>query len=168
MTIRGLRILSSASSQGAQDFQAIGRIVKGTYRRAEDEFPSPTYGLIDTAAMVEGDMRSAKEIVAVDTETSLNGDVWSIQYSVAGGMGRFIYASNEDAVGALGRAIKKHQLTAVMHNALFDAPKLEDIGVKFNSMRDTMVMAYLLGDLSQGLGVFPTMVEHLVEIEDRL
>lgn len=91
-------------------------------------------------------------LVAVDTETvGLRGAPWSVQYSLHEGHGRMILANEEYKMRALNKVLESSSTLTVVHNALFDIPVMDAVGLHPYKFVDTMVMAYLLGENSIGL-----------------
>ena len=86
--------------------------------------------------------------VATDTEND-GPRFWSAQYSFHPGSGYFIAAGNMKYVHELHRRYKDRAWW--IHNALHDLQVYESVGVKIGQWRDTMVDAFHMGNLPQGL-----------------
>lgn len=97
-------------------------------------------------------------LMGVDTET-VNGRTWSIQASINPHTGVFIRNEDEHVVGRLAEVVQRKDVTVILHNAMFDIPQLEEVGVYPHNYVDTMVMAYLLQTEPQGLK--PLAYRHL-------
>lgn len=137
-----------------QDFEAVGKVVRGEWEGVEDEFSRTSYSIINSLSHGQFDMleRNTYSTVAIDTEDGNDG-MWSIQFSVNPGRGRLIRTSDEDIVRKFVRILNERKPFIVMHNALYDWPKLKALGLEIapGKLIDTMIAAYVLGDLPQGL-----------------
>ena len=99
----------------------------------------------EVMAWVEGD------IIAIDTEWA-KGKPWCLSLSTRAGEAAVI---PHDAHKALRRVkeILEGDVTTIIHNALYDLPVLEQMGIRPRRVADTMVMAYLLQNEPQALKV---------------
>ena len=135
------------------DFKVLAKLLRGEalVGGVQDAYPKPSYTLIDhplehLAAI------SLPNTVAVDTETyGLNGAPWCMSYSFYPGTGRVILATNTEALAAFAKLVADPKQTTVLHNALYDLPVLAQMGIHPAKVVDTMVGAYNLQRLPQGL-----------------
>lgn len=91
--------------------------------------------------------------MACDTESSRSLGPYCITYSQCPGTARLIRASKQGFMMAFNQKIKKWESKIYFHNWLYDWPITEKMGLEFNHklVRDTMIRAYHLGNLPQGL-----------------
>ena len=85
--------------------------------------------------------------IAVDTETTWDGHPLYIQMSGVEGVAMLA----EGKMEGLKEILERSDLTVLMHNSMFDLGVLHKLDIHPSRVVDTMVMAYLLGDLPQGL-----------------
>ena len=88
--------------------------------------------------------------LGVDTETTWDGKPLYIQLSGVGGMATLFDCEDEDIMEGV-KGILESGVPIILHNAMFDLGVLHRLGIYPARVVDTMVMAYLLGDLPQGL-----------------
>lgn len=113
-----------------EDFEAVGRAIRGgVSARPDDDWAGREQYYVDTS--LEGGF------LALDTETTSTGDLWSVQVATHPGFAVFIQAKDWTPPDT----------TIIAHNALFDFGVLDWWPARFV---DTMYGAYLLG-LPQGL-----------------
>jgi uracil-DNA glycosylase family 4 len=91
------------------------------------------------------------DIIAIDTETEEHDKAWSIQFSSEPGVGLFIPVTDNANILKLGHHVANPEVHTIIHNAMFDIPVLESVGIRPVRYTDTMVMAYLLQTEPQGL-----------------
>lgn len=89
-------------------------------------------------------------IVAIDTEWA-RGNPWCLSFSVAPGWSRVIMNGHQSQLNRLNALVNSPDTITVVHNALYDLPVLDKMGVYPAKPVDTMVMAYLLQSEPQGL-----------------
>lgn len=89
--------------------------------------------------------------VGVDTESTWDGEPLYCQVSRAEGVARLVEASDHQGVGWVWGMTERSDTTTVLHNSMYDLEVLHKMGIHPTNVVDTMVMAYLLGDLPQGL-----------------
>ena len=135
------------------DMQAAGDVIKGKLQPypPEDQHPKPMYQIATTANME----RICREyfkggLVAVDTEWA-QGKPWCLSFSVRPGEAWVIMADQTYELLLLNSLLNYFNVTTIIHNALYDIPVLEKMGVQPRNIIDTMVMAYLLQNEPQGL-----------------
>ena len=89
-------------------------------------------------------------IIAIDTET-VRDSPWSVQWCKEPGVARMALVSHLGVLKPLRTLLESSSTLTILHNALFDLPVLNSIGIIPYRFADTMVMAYLLGENSIGL-----------------
>lgn len=90
------------------------------------------------------------KVVAIDTEWARRVP-FCLSYSTHAGQSDVIKAGHTDHLDVLNSVVSKPDVTTIIHNALYDLPVLEKMGVFPARTADTMVMAYLLQNEPQGL-----------------
>jgi uracil-DNA glycosylase family 4 len=122
--------------------------------------PEPDYTLIETGdqllASFSSDLSSSSHTpsrvrMGMDTEFTPDGRVYMISWSLQPGSGRVVLASNGPVVRLLSRSIADLRPLVYLHNALADLDQLSSAGISGFDYEDTMLGAYILGDLPQGL-----------------
>jgi DNA polymerase I-like protein with 3'-5' exonuclease and polymerase domains len=93
---------------------------------------------------------STPDVIGLDTEDGPDG-TWSVQVSGDPGSAIIILTSNPNSIARLNAFIVMHSPLVVMHNALYDLPKIQALGITPAHITDTMVMAYLLQNEPLGL-----------------
>lgn len=87
-------------------------------------------------------------LIAIDTESE-NNNPWCLTFSLHNKSAYMIRSDNSQVLNKFNEWIKNK--TIILHNAKYDIPILESMGIKINKFEDTMIMAYLLQDLPRGL-----------------
>jgi uracil-DNA glycosylase family 4 len=125
-----------------RDFEMLGKVVRGEARPEmwRDEIEHPDYkGFLS-------EPKPFMDVLAIDTETYVNGELFSVQTCRRPGSATFRTKHQLPVIPEIDAAL------LVMHNALFDLPVLRDADCRISSkIMDTMVMAYVLQDEPQGL-----------------
>lgn len=90
--------------------------------------------------------------VAIDTESvSLKGAPWCLSFALDPDHGYVVLADDQEGVAGFARWVKTARPIVLLHHSLHDIPVLGDMGVEVARWRDTMVDAYHLADIPQGL-----------------
>ena len=89
-------------------------------------------------------------IIAVDPETE-NTSPWSIQWCSEAGKASMVLTEDTDKLVQIKDLLESQNTLTVVHNALFDIPVLSLLGIIPNKVADTMIMAYLLGEVAINL-----------------
>jgi uracil-DNA glycosylase family 4 len=135
------------------DFAALRKFLRGEQVIPEDEFPSPVLEEVTTFSDLQYTLalRDGDEI-AMDTESDKLG-LWGMSFSVSPDAGYVIAADRDDLLAELSCYLREMRPSVSLHYALHDMPVLRQMGVEVDWRRvnDTMVNAYLLADLPQGL-----------------
>lgn len=138
------------------DFKKIRRVLAGSGIEVRnglyaDEYPNYEYAVIKSAKGIL--LPPTKDtIIAIDTELAMDAP-YSLQFSMQPGTGYMVMADNHKLLADINEFVNYPQVTTLLHNAIFDIPVLEQMGVRVPIERtlDTMVMAYLLGNYPKGL-----------------
>jgi uracil-DNA glycosylase family 4 len=130
-----------------EDFEQFAGYVRGRLRPVVpvDEFPDPDYR--EDRYGIGGHINGR---VAVDTE-GLLGNAWGLSFSQLGGSSTVVRAVSTRALAGAKRLIESQPV--ILHNALHDLPILREMGINVDTstLDDTMVMAYVLRTMPQGL-----------------
>lgn len=120
----------------------------------DDPYPEPHYEEItDTARLGRVlDQRPTGASIHIDTE-GWPGLPWSLQFSFAPGEGYLIRATTAPVLAAFSRYLQTRRPRLTFHSALHDLSMCRVFGVDVTGLTfdDTMVMAYLLQLVPQGL-----------------
>jgi len=139
------------------DFQALSAVIRGSLKPEDYIDPIPNTNYEEYPAPPSTfDFR----VMGVDTE-SVDGKIWSIQFSVKAGESIFIPAGRSDGVSWLRDKVKNPDILVVLHNAQHDLPMLAQVGIIPARWTDTMLMANLLGDLPKGLKALAFRLAHM-------
>lgn len=133
------------------DWIRLKQYLKGTLRVAADEYPEPDYAEVTDPAEI--DCIDYTRPMACDTESSRSLGPYCLTYSTVPGTGRLIRAENGSVLDSFRRLLSRWESHLVFHNWLYDRSVTEALGLRFpdRAIRDTMVRAYHLGNLPQGL-----------------
>lgn len=141
------------------DFANLRLIQRGEWTppHAEDEYPDPLYTEIERLAQLEDLLLRHNAVgrppVAMDTEFLPDLTPYCMSGSFESGTGWVIQARRRDLLEPLFAYLHDTRPLLVMHPALVDLDVLERMGANLDYRRvfDTMVRAYHLGNLPQGL-----------------
>lgn len=133
------------------DFVRLGKYLKGKLRQPVDEYPNPYYARMDLYAMGQH-FPDKSWPLACDTEVTKNGDPFCLTFSSTPGTGYLIKAGDKD-LGHFQWQLDNWTGPILFHNWLFDGEVVRRMGLRFpeHLIVDTMVMAFHLGNLPQGL-----------------
>lgn len=133
------------------DFDAIGKYIKGEIDVWKEDTGEVYYGVVDSKEEIDSILCN-KQVVAVDTEQLSNGNLFSVQFSVQERFAYMIHGYKTELVAYLCHAIKDKLI--VFHNAQYDIDKLKQYYDFISSNYiDTMNMSYVLQDQPQSLKV---------------
>lgn len=132
------------------DWLRLRRYLAGTLELPEDLYPNPDYQEITDAREYELDPTRP---LACDTESSRSIGPYCLTFSNTPGTGRLIRADREDLLKDFQGWISRWEAPIIWHNWLYDRRITGQMGLRFPNrlIRDTMVRAFLLGNLPQGL-----------------
>lgn len=153
---------SSTMLNVQNDFKVVCDAAKGKWIEKPrdgfyaDKYPEPEYILLEDddrsllQLYMDFDPDDNIEYVAIDTEWARKKP-WCLTYSVTPGTARMIMADNHFLLSQFNELLEGKY--TIIHNILYDWPVLTKMGIDLNATKpmDTMVMAYLLQDLPQGL-----------------
>lgn len=133
------------------DWQRLRRYCAGTLQLPQDPYPTPEYQEVTDAREIEA--LDPNQPIALDTESTRTHEPFCLTYSQAAGTGRLIRAARADILGTFQAALNRWRAPILFHHWLYDWPVTEAMGLQFPTHRivDTMVRAYHLGNLPQGL-----------------
>lgn len=149
-----------------QDFRSLGRAVRGEGEadpaRAwghDLNLPPPDYREMEDETALAIRLESVlqrpvgERRIAIDTETLADGSPWCLSFSVDNRHAWMVPADRPDLLTIVDDFVGNcnNNVLTILHNALFDLGVLEQMNVQPALWHDTMVMAYLLQDLPQGL-----------------
>ena len=134
------------------DFRALREWRHGRLTRPIDPYPNPDYRELrthdDMLMVVANSLYSPISMeryeVAVDTETYL-GRPWCLTFSLKPGTGYMIRSDNRELLHYFSAWAEYRRPLFLIHNWLFDAPILRDMGISGFRFRDTMQQAYIAG-----------------------
>jgi uracil-DNA glycosylase len=141
-----------------QDFERLGKILKGDYSCPVDEYPNPEYEdltgdherLEFVLSHVNGDRRLARDTEFLGDPGAPNKIPFCSTFTVSPGTGYMIRVVDRDGLRILGRYVSKYP--GVLHNALADLDVERTMGLPYNdNYEDTMQLAAHQQDLPQGL-----------------
>lgn len=135
-------------------FIRLRKFIKGELVVPEDQYPEPDYAVLNTEQDVDNYLEGyGYHDIALDTEITRDHDPFCLTFSVSPGTARLIRADSKGALDRLAWWIKGWRGRVLLHNRLFDRPILSRMGIEIPSqlIDDTMVEAYHLGNLPQGL-----------------
>jgi len=136
-----------------QDFRNLGDYLKGRLETPLGPYPRVERRLLGSPREVSRALEAVPDgylEVAIDTESD-GPDPWCLSFSTDPLRGYVVLERDREAVGEFARWLVGRRPLVVMHNSLYDLGVLRRMGVQVERWRDTMVDAYLLGDLPQGL-----------------
>lgn len=138
------------------DWVRLGKYLKGKLR-----IPIDSYPLVEDYQEVSADDLLTDYLacndytgpLACDTEITRKREPFCLSYSRFPGSGRLIRAEDKDALEIFQLILDRWEGPILFHNWLFDSQVVEKMGLVFphKHIIDTMVRAYHLGNLPQGL-----------------
>ncbi len=134
------------------DFARLRLLLADALHLPHDEYPNPDYRIIDYAEVFDA-MGDPTQVLAIDTETAPDRSAFCLTFSSAPGTGYMVLATDRVATSEFAARLSHRQAPILIHNSLFDLPVLRSLGVHvpWKWLRDTMVSAYHLGNVPQGL-----------------
>ncbi len=143
-----------------QDFANLGQHLKGRLVIPQDDHQNPECRLLRGEDEVDAVLPYPEDLpgrgclleVAIDTESvSLKGAPWCLSFSTDEDHGYVILADDHNGLSWFARWVKLYRPLVLLHHSLHDIPVLRAMGVEVPRWRDTMVDAYHLADVPQGL-----------------
>jgi hypothetical protein len=135
-------------------FIRLGKYLRGDLHIPVDQYPNPDYSEITSDAELGEYLSQMEESdIALDTEVTRDHEPFCVTLSVRPGTGRLIRASDHSACANLAGKLSRWSGYILLHNRLFDRSVLARMGIPIphNRIIDTMMEAYHLGNLPQGL-----------------
>jgi hypothetical protein len=137
------------------DWVRLGKYLKGKLRLPVDQHPITDYQEIGADELLTDylECNDYTQPLACDTEVTRKREPFCLSYSRWPGTGRLIRADDKDALEVFQCMLDRWEGPILFHNWLFDSGVVEKMGLRFPAKRivDTMVRAYHLGNLPQGL-----------------
>jgi uracil-DNA glycosylase family 4 len=145
-----------------EDFEALERTLGGPVRpldhsRLDNLIGRETYKEITSPDILTARLAGAK-IIAVDTEAEKSGsdpswETWSVQFSAKPGTGFLIRntPSSKPALKRLSQILSNPGVTTLIHNAQFDIPRLESLGIRPAKILDSLILARAIQTVPGGL-----------------
>ena len=137
------------------DWVRLGKYLKGKLRIPRDVWPTPDYKEIGADELLTDylECNDYTSPIACDTEVTRFREPFCLSYSTFPGTGRLIRAEDTEALEIFQLMLDRWEGPILFHNYLFDSQVVEKMGLVFPHKRivDTMVRAYHLGNLPQGL-----------------
>ncbi len=142
-------------TQVRTDWVRLGKYLKGKLKLPVNRYTNPDYAKIDADELLSFYLECNDYTfpMAIDTEVTRFREPFCLTFSTFSGTGRLILAEDKDALEIFQCMLDRWQGYIIMHNGPFDIPVLEAMGLRvpFKLVRDTMTLAYHLGNLPQGL-----------------
>lgn len=137
------------------DWVRLGKYLKGKLSIPQDHHPRPDYREINGYRLL-GDYLECNDysgVIAIDTEITRFREPFCLTLSTSPGSGRLIRAADKDSLEIFQLILDQWNGPILLHNYMFDAPVLRRMGIRppERYVVDTMVRAYHLGNLPQGL-----------------
>lgn len=137
------------------DWTRLNKFLKHRLRIPTDDYgDTEYYQMVDTASAVRAIMGGFySQPLACDTESTRQKKPFCLTFSTEPGTGFLIRAENEDALRAFQGEVDQWLGPILWHNWLYDMDVVRKMGLVFprKLIRDTMVMAFHLGNIPQGL-----------------
>jgi len=143
-----------------QDFAGLGQCLKGKLVAPVDDHPAPVCRLLCGAGEVAAALPSPLDLqvigpvleAAIDTESvSLKGAPWCLSFALDYDHGYVILADDHEGLREFFRWLRVNRVLVILHHSLHDIPVIGAMGGTITRWRDTMVDAYHLADVPQGL-----------------
>ena len=135
------------------DFRMVARVLTGEASPENflDRIPDPMYKILEGHQVGQWTSRKSGHNVYCDTETCSDGSPLFVQFAFCPGHGFLVRASDRIGVGYIRTMLQDPDNTTVLHNAKFDVQVLRRMGINPAHIDDSMVAAYVLGDVPRGL-----------------
>jgi uracil-DNA glycosylase family 4 len=137
------------------DWVRLGKYLKGKLRVPSDTWPTPDYKEIGADELLTDylECNDYTHPLACDTEVTRKRDPFCLSYSTFPGTGRLIRAEDKEALEIFQLMLDRWEGPILFHNWMFDSQVVGKMGLQFPQSRiiDTMVRAYHLGNVPQGL-----------------
>ena len=132
------------------DWIRLRHYLNNNLKLPQDQYPNPDYREATAADINDIDPTLP---MANDTESSRLLGPYFLTYSQQPGTGRLIRASNKLLLAAFKRKLKRWESILLWHNWMYDKKPVTEMGLEYpdKAIRDTMIRAFHLGNLPQGL-----------------
>ncbi len=136
---------TSFMTQIRQDFEVLAQVVRYELKPRKPVKQKYNYVLARDAGLIK-----PKSVIAVDTEYA-QGSTWCLSFSHTPGTAYVVMRDDKELITTLAGWFSNPNCRMLLHNALYDLPELQLLGIVPTNFTDTMVMAYLLQSEPQGL-----------------
>ena len=137
------------------DWTRLNKYLKGRLNIPRDPFEgSECYEHIDNPALVRSVLSGYDDMpMACDTESTRKRQPFCLTFSTEPGTGFLIRAEDEDSLAAFQAKVENWRGPILFHNWLYDRDPVRLMGLRFRDKQiiDTMIMAFHLGNIPQGL-----------------
>lgn len=137
------------------DWTRLAKYLKGKLRLAVDQFAgNEQYEWLQSPEQVHDVLAGYwDQPLACDTESTRDRNPYCITFSAEPGTGFLIKADDLLTLEAFQKELDRWKGVILFHNWLYDCDVVRKMGLRFNHrrVRDTMVMAFHLGNIPQGL-----------------
>jgi uracil-DNA glycosylase len=137
------------------DWVRLGKYIKHRLHIPHDTCIPPDYREIGADALLEDylECNHYSLPMACDTESKRNGDPYCLTFSIAPGTGNLIRADGSECLEIFQAILDSWKGPILWHNWMYDQRVVAKMGLRFpeQNIVDTMVRAYHLGNVPQGL-----------------
>lgn len=137
------------------DWTRLNKYLRNRLRVPVDHFgDNVQYELLETGSSIRSTLATYQaHPLACDTESTRQQKPYCLTFSTEPGTGFMVKADNLEALEAFQLEIDRWRGPIVWHNWLYDINVVTKMGLTFprKLIRDTMVMAFHLGNIPQGL-----------------
>jgi len=136
------------------DWVRLGKYLKGKLKLSVDPYPDTDYREALPDELLEFPACNDYTFpLACDTESNRKREPFCLSYSFCPGTGRLIRAEDTETLSMFQAMLDHWEGPILFHNWMYDSHVVERMGLRFPHKRivDTMVRAYHLGNLAQGL-----------------
>ena len=134
------------------DWYRLKKYLNGNLAVPQDEYPNPDYREFETVQEMR-DYLDSTIPMAQDTESKRGHIPYCLTLSQYPGTGRLIRAERKDLIAELQTYLDRWESSLLFHYLMADYDPMESMGLQYppNKIRDTIALAFQLGNLPQGL-----------------
>ena len=135
------------------DWVRLRKYIRQVLKLPVDKHPEPDYFEVIDPVELGTFYRNPTAPLACDTESTRSRDPFCITFSDMEGTGRLIRAERTDLLEDFQKMLDMWEGPILFHNWMYDCHVVDRMGLHFprRLIKDTMVLAYHLGNLPQGL-----------------
>jgi len=135
------------------DWYRLKRFLTDRLAVPQDEYPEPDYSEIKDQVELGTFFMEYDKPLSIDTESTRKREPFCLTFSNHPGEGRLIRSNRPDLLAAFQDSLNKWEGPIIFHNWMYDYFPISKMGlhIRHKKVVDTMVMAYHLGNLPQGL-----------------